>query len=525
MTGTGGVPLDRRRVLGLGAALGAGLVTGACTSDPAPPPRPVPTPTPALVRRARRRPFEPAEVPTRFWDAQARAPREREVEGFADRVSVLPGEPVRLFLSSTAPEVRVTAYRVGWYAGAGAARVWASGTVPARLQPPGVTTGPLRTVVAPWEPTLTVPTAGWRPGAYLLRLDASSGGSSMVPLVVRSTSTAGALVLSSAVATWQAYNAWGGRSLYHGTGGLGDDAGRSLAVSFDRPYDKGGDDIFRNYELPVVQLAERLGLPVAYTTSVQLDSDPSLLSGAKALVSLGHDEYWSVAMRQHATAARDAGTNIAFLGANACYRRIRFGETELGSGRLVTCYKGAWHEDPYVHTDPAQVTTDWRADPHPEPEATLVGPQYEGFPVRGDYTVTNAGSWVFAGTGLRDGDTLPRLAGPEYDRVMPQPGLPAGLELLAHSKVVCRGVRTFQDSAYYTTASGAGVLSTGTMRWVGSVGGNCGTRVKDVTTRATANVLEAFAAGPAGLQHPAEGGATEVDTYPGDAVAARRDLW
>ena len=46
------------------------------------------------------------------------------------------------------------------------------------------------------------------------------------------------------------------------------------------------------------------------------------------------------------TAARDAGVNLAFLGANAMFRRTRLEATRVGSGRLVVCYKSAYPADP-----------------------------------------------------------------------------------------------------------------------------------------------------------------------------------
>ena len=77
-------------------------------------------------------------------------------------------------------------------------------------------------VTAPWRPSLTVSTAGWPEGDYLLRLDASSGARRHVPLTVRSASTAGKVVLLNDVTTWQAYNMWGGYDLYRGPGGFAD---------------------------------------------------------------------------------------------------------------------------------------------------------------------------------------------------------------------------------------------------------------------------------------------------------------
>ena len=45
----------------------------------------------------------------------------------------------------------------------------------------------------------------------------------------------------------------------------------------------------------------------AYVTSMDIAADPRLLDGASALVSLGHDEYWTPQERANVTAARDTG--------------------------------------------------------------------------------------------------------------------------------------------------------------------------------------------------------------------------
>ncbi|MFE1361909.1 N,N-dimethylformamidase beta subunit family domain-containing protein [Streptomyces harbinensis] len=161
----------------------------------------------------------------------------------------------------------------------------------------------------------------------MLRLDAEggAGGQRYVPLVVRSSEAAGRTVLMHAPATWQAYNLWGGYNLYEGKDG--DYRTRSLVVSFDRPYDKDGAEKFMVYERAAVVLAERLNLPLAYTTGLDVDRDPGVLDGAAQVVILGHDEYMTPAQRAHLTRARDAGTNIAILGANTCFRRVRLDPT------------------------------------------------------------------------------------------------------------------------------------------------------------------------------------------------------
>nr|WP_316526028.1 N,N-dimethylformamidase beta subunit family domain-containing protein [Kitasatospora sp. K002] len=435
------------------------------------------------------------------------------IEGFADRVSVLPGETFGLHVSTPAAAFTVSAYRMGWYDGARARLVWRREHVPGTKQAAPHVDPTTRTVLTGWQRTLAVDTAGWPEGAYLLRLDAEDGsGRRYVPLTVRSANTAGKTVVMSAPATWQAYNEWGGYSLYNGpTGGL---ATRSLEVVFDRPYDyDNGAGLFLVYEAPLVALAERLGLPLAYTTGIDVAREPGLLAGASAVLSLGHDEYWSPEQRAHVVAARDAGTNLAFLGANCCYRRVRFEPTDLGPDRTVVCYKDAWAQDP-GHRAGAPATTDFRAEPGADPESWMLGVIYDGYPVDAPYVVTSPGHWAFEGTGVAAGASFPHLVGVEYDRVNTGFPTPHPIEVIAHSPVVCDGRHSHSDTAYHTVPSGAGVFATGTMRWVealearGPGGGRADhgidSHAGDLVRQVTENVLRAFAAGPAGRAHPAQ---------------------
>lgn len=446
-----------------------------------------------------------------------------EIEGYADHVSVLPGESFRLFVSTTSGGFRVKAFRVGWYAGARARQIWASARVAGAVQARAKVEPKTNTVTAPWRPSLTVPTAGWPEGAYLLRLDAETGAQRYVPITVRSADTAGKVVLLNGTTTWQAYNLWGGRSLYRGPSGF---AGRSRAVSFDRPYDGTGAVKFMAYEQPAIAFAEKLGLPLAYATDNDLHRDPHLLRGARALAVLGHDEYWSSAMRGHATWARDRGVNIAFLGANEVNRHIRFGATRLGRDRLVICYKGP--DDPIAATDRAEVTVDWRfADP-PRPESDLTGVYYECNPVDAAYVVYAPRHWLFAGTGVREGERFPGMVGPEYDRVNPAVPTPRPIEVIAHSPVTCNGAASYADSAYYTVPGGAGVFAAGTMRWVCALRGErCGhgvsAKARAFAEKVTETLLRAFAAGPAGRAHPARDNLRAVRPYRGYPIAPGED--
>ncbi|MGA5703862.1 N,N-dimethylformamidase beta subunit family domain-containing protein [Peterkaempfera bronchialis] len=511
----GGAPASRRRFLGMAAAAGAGLAAAGCSGGDGGAAHPTAAPTrgPSAVRGENDRPGDSG------WRLSRRgAPS--AIEGYTDRVSVLPGEEFGLHVSTTAPGFTVRAYRMGWYGGARARLVWQSERVQGRRQRAPRFEQRTRTVHADWEPSLTVATRGWPEGCYLLRLDADRRSAQRyVPITVRSATAVGRTVLVNASATWQAYNEWGGHSLYNGPDGAY--RSRALAVSFDRPYHKDGAGKFLIYEQPAVCLAERLGIPLAYTTGVDVATRPGQLTGATAVVLLGHDEYWTPEQRARVAQARDAGANLAVLGANTCFRRIRLESAANGPDRLAVCYKSDYREDPcYARGDYALVTNDFRRDPAPSPESALTGVLYEGYPTEAPYVVTRPDHWVFAGTGVRAGDSFKALVGVEYDRVTPEAPTPRPLEVLSHSPLVCNGQHSHSDSAYGTRPSGAGLFASGTMRWVESLDAT-GPGVHGVrhgmdgrtgafTRRVTENVLRVFAAGPAGHTHPATDNLHEV---------------
>jgi hypothetical protein len=351
---------------------------------------------------------------------------------------------------------------MGWYGGLGGRLVWRSAPIPGRRQPPPVLTSGTNMVETHWRPSLRV-TVGraWPPGDYLLKLVATSG-QQYVPLTVRDDRSHAALVVQNAVTTWQAYNRLGGRSLYVGPDGSLET--RSRVASFDRPDagEQGAGDFLGN-ELPMVRLVERLGLDVTYWTDIDLHENPGRLLAHRALVSLGHDEYWSTRMRRGAEAARGRGVNLAFLGANAVYRHIRLRPSPTGPDREEVNYK-PWSvgDDPAWRTDPSEVTTDWRRPPLNDPESRLLGAEYDCNPVRAAGVFVGPSSWLLAGTGVRAGSRLPSLVGDEYDRVRPGAPRPPGVEVLLHSPVRCRGRASFADTSWYTAHSGAGVFDAGT---------------------------------------------------------------
>ncbi|HXB50297.1 MAG TPA: N,N-dimethylformamidase beta subunit family domain-containing protein, partial [Streptosporangiaceae bacterium] len=192
------------------------------------------------------------------------------IGGYTGQASVRPGDRIDLYVSTTAREFKVKAFRMGWYNHDLARLVWQTGWIRGHRQAPARFDDSTRTVHTEWGVSLTVPTDDWPEGSYLFRLDGDNGFQRYVPVTVRSASTAGKVVMKNAVPTWHAYNTWGEYDLYKGPGASYDN--RSYAVSLDRPIDTDGAYLFMVYERKLINLAERLGLPLAYLTSMDIAS-------------------------------------------------------------------------------------------------------------------------------------------------------------------------------------------------------------------------------------------------------------
>jgi hypothetical protein len=425
------------------------------------------------------------------------------VEAYADTTSAKVGDVVTLYVDTDAPTWTVEAYRMGWYQGLGGRLIWQSGPQPGARQAPPFVDPTTHMAEARWQPSLQL-TVGpdWVPGSYLLVLRTSLGGGHYVPLTVRDDSSHAALVIVDAVTTWEAYNTWGGCSLYMCPTLKG--VRRATVVSFDRPYTHAynlGAADFIDHELALISLAEHLGLDVTYVTDVDIDRDPTLVMAHKAVISLGHDEYYSSSMRQALIDARDAGINLAFFGANAMYRHIRLTPSWDGRAqRREVNYRSM--KDPMAATNPSEATVEWRSPPDPRPEAAIIGAQYACEPVAASMRLLETSSWVFAGSHATDGEVLPNVVANEYDRVVRSS--PKNTEVLAHSPVTCAGRSDYSDMTYYSAPSGAGVFDTGSIHWICTLNGMCPSNAaaEQISQAVTTNVLTAFAAGPAGTAHP-----------------------
>jgi hypothetical protein len=432
------------------------------------------------------------------------------LEGFASQVSAVPGDDVALFVNTTAAAVQAQVYRMGYYQGLGGRLVVQTDFVAATPQPPAVT-NPLGTVTCPWKPTMTLRvTKDWLPGCYLVKLVGNGGEEQFVPLTVRDDASMASYVFQNSVTTWQAYNLWGSYSLYYGPvhGGGQNFANRARVVSFDRPYPQtwasGAADFVGN-ELPLLLHLEQLGLDLTYWTDVDLHAQPQLLLNHRCLFSLGHDEYWSQPMRDGAALASTSGVNLAFLGANACYRQIRLEPSSNGPNRLQVCYKDAT-EDPLAKENPPLTTVNWEQAPVSQPESTLIGSMYQSVGAKADTVITDASSWFYDGCNLTDGQRFAQTITGEYDRYVPGLPGPRNADVLAHSPVP--GQSNWSDITYYTApGNGGGVFASGSASYVAqlSTTGEIPSLVipgpfpgiSDVFNRAMENLYGRFGLGPA----------------------------
>ena len=450
-----------------------------------------------------------------------------DIEGYADQVSAQVGETVTLRVNTKASTFHVEAFRMGYYQGIGARRVWTSAEVPGSRQAAPTLIAPTNTVECQWNPSIKIaidPT--WLPGVYLLKLVGATGEQGFVPLCIRDDASKAAVLIMQGVTSWQAYNRWGGYSLYYGnkggalsyiqSPGGGTYADRARIVSYDRPYShdwaSGASDFVGN-ELPVVMQAEQLGLDVSYWTDIDLHERPELLASHHALVTLGHDEYWSLEMRNGAQTAVQQGLNIAFLGANACYRQIRLEPSPVGPDRHVVCYKSA-AEDPMTGKNNAVVTVNWDQSPVNNPESLLTGSTYQDIAGNADVVISDPNSWALAGTGLTAGQRLPKAMQGEFDRYEPGPSSPANADIIAHSLVTNRR-GNYSDITWYTAQGGGGVFDTGNASWVGELSNAplipsnvlpaAVPGVTEYLLRIMLNVYSVLGTGPASVTHPSTG--------------------
>ena len=251
-----------------------------------------------------------------------------------------------------------------------------------------------------WSPAyqLTIPNT-WTSGVYSTRLTSRLEATVDVLFVVKSFRPSRAkILLQLAVNTYQAYNNWGGKSLY---GYNSTEQVESDKVTFDRPLDPEAN-FFIQWDVYFIRWVESNGFAVHYCTNVDLHAEPDLLNDYALFLSIGHDEYWSKEMRDRVESFIAQGGNVAFFGGNVCWWQARLEQ----SNRTLVCYRDA-SQDPV--SDRSLKTVRWRDQPVNRPEEQMTGVSYvqgafwsgeNGDRPAVDYRVRFPQHWVFEGTGL-----------------------------------------------------------------------------------------------------------------------------
>jgi len=374
-----------------------------------------------------------------------------EIQAYASTDSLTPGHSLTLYVSTTAPSFTIEVFRLGYYQGLGARAMYIAQHVPGVSQgyypnTGSPASGPVNCptckldsatheVTANWVAnspldTITFPTA-WLPGVYFIRLtDESTFKQWAIPVVLRDDTAPADVVLDLPFNTYEAYNYWGGTSLYRDYTANPLQVKHAFAVSYNRPFQQYyGSEYLFSWTYQLVKFMEGEGLNVAYTTDNAVDKGFTKLGNYYVFVVPGHSEYWTYNMRQAVTnAIVHDKIGVAFFSANSMYWQVRLS----ADGRTVIGYKDelpSVRNDPYDQSgNPNQYLTSalWRAAPLNNPEDQILKEMY-GYNSLGqgsksnvlqDMVLTNTSDWEFSHTGLHPGAIIHKALGVEVDTIV-----------------------------------------------------------------------------------------------------------
>ena len=432
-------------------------------------------------------------TPASEWDIVGAG--DPSIQGFATEMSVAAGETVRFRIDTAATAYHVDVYRLGWYNGLGARKVATiapSAALP-QLQPDCVEDDQSGLVdCGNWAESASwaVP-ADAVSGVYVARpVREDTGGDSHIVFLVRDDSRGSDLLFQTSDTTWQAYNRYGGNSLY-----VGSPANRAYKVSYNRPLTTrayANPSALFGAEYPMIRWLERNGYDVSYTTGVDTASRGDELLEHDAFLSVGHDEYWSAEQRANVEAARAAGVNLAFFSGNEVFWKTRWEPAIDGTGtpfRTLVSYKET-HANAKIDPDPAWTGTwrDSRFSPPADggrPENALTGTLFtvnsyreDALTVPADYA--DLRFWrntSVAALAPGEAATFPAgTLGHEWDEDIDNGHRPAGLFHLSSTTVdVDRYIQDYGSTyapgrathslTLYRHSSGALVFGAGTVQW------------------------------------------------------------
>lgn len=389
---------------------------------------------------------------------------------WASPYSAGPHDTIDVFIHSAKGAVTLSLYRLGWYGGLGGRLLWSAQNIAASPQPACSSQSADGAISCPWARAARIPIdSGWVSGLYLLKAGGRDSTFAYYPLVLRAVRRA-PFVAVVPLFTWQAYNQFGGASLYTPNG---------HNVSFERPYDTSGGASYvftdgYSYDLSVLRWLEANKVDVAYESDAELQPATAGPIPLKGFIFIGHSEYWTRDAVDRVADFRNAHKHLAFMSGNNAYWNVRL-TPGLQTGRpadVITCYK--LDPDP-GSTSVRDLTQRFRDPPISHPENALYGIMYsEG--TDGLYPLVAAApaagseaAGFLAAAGIQPGDSIPSEVQSEGDIAFANDSGPDNLQVLFKSPFVPRRLPSPYEHAYYTTffvaPGGAGVFAAGNNRF------------------------------------------------------------
>ena len=336
-------------------------------------------------------------TPQSTWDVSS---NDTYIQGFADPFSVNVGASINFKIKSAATSYSIDIYRMGYYGGDGARKIASiTPNISVSQNQPACNTNTTTGLVdcGNWgvSASWSVPSTAVS-GVYFAHIYTSGDThENQIPFVVTNNASNSNAVFMTSDETWQAYNDWGGYSLYTGdaTGSpwanSSLDPGRAVQVSYNRPFatrfnTPGGQDFFFSMEFPMIEFMEENGYDISYVSegNVSASGAASMLEQHKVFLNAGHSEYWDSGARANLTSARNAGVNVALFTGNTMWWKTRWANSQYGNEaqRTLISYKESLDTQQSDPSDPPTWTGAWRdprfsasGDDSGQPENALTG--------------------------------------------------------------------------------------------------------------------------------------------------------
>jgi len=364
-----------------------------------------------------------------------------------------------------------------------------------------------------------------RSGLYYFQASTAGGAKFSFPWIVAPAKPTARLAVLASNITWNAYNSFGGRSNYIHTDQLPATptvnsrqelarysadfvqyGGQNyLPLSFDRPEPINHIDPKEEVTDPIEGRAachiapaewrllgwlEREGFDYDFYAETQLDGGQLDLANYRVLILSTHPEYWSHKMYQRLKRwVFEEGGRLLYLGGNGLNCEVEFLH-DMANEKLETAAMVVQNGD---DREVKRLGLDSRMHQRRESEANLLGVVFTetGAMTAAPFRVIDEKHWVFAGTGLKQGEIFGRnglhrrceggASGHETDKV--SSSSPKNVHLLAKGMNRDEGGA---DMIYFDTPSGGQVFSASSITWPTCL------LVDEQCSKITANVIKRF---------------------------------